>query len=189
MSTADVATALLFGPSDPTCVFGLENGKAPFPGPYEGGAYRDRTGDLRLANSVRGLAVGPHWSRFVADCGFTPTWPRRRSPPLAARAFHERSRMTSREMLLPRAPRCRVLIPRGSSVRHPTVRTPSRLSRSRREASTAEISHADNEAVGVGAVEARGLWGGSLACRGASRPQRSCGASRASETSSCRGRT
>jgi hypothetical protein len=34
---------------------------------------------------------------------------------LAARAFHERSRMTSRDVLLPRSPRCRALIPRGSS--------------------------------------------------------------------------
>jgi hypothetical protein len=82
-------------------------GSRVIPHGYCDGAYRDRTGDLRLANSARGLAVGPHWSRFVADWGFTPTWPRRRLPPLAARAFHERSRMTSREVLLPRAPRGR----------------------------------------------------------------------------------
>ncbi len=46
---ANVATALLFGPLTTRYVFCLENRKAPVPGPFDDGAYRDRTGDLRLA--------------------------------------------------------------------------------------------------------------------------------------------
>jgi hypothetical protein len=44
---------------------------------------------------------------------------------LAARAFHERSRMTSWEVLLPRAPQCRAGLLSASRVRHPSVRTPA----------------------------------------------------------------